>query len=370
MIRSKYGLRLALVKQATYGDLYATPIGYPKPYMASLLRTGPMAFFAAFDADFICVEVDSARECQIYKQKVGDCGHRSVDYYENEVPRKSVMLDGREVVQGDIAVDSRTVDWSKYDLVVSVDISVPSDVVASYPGTLWCYYISEPCMAAYKVSKYTPICGYDVFLNQMFRPESESSYHEDRADHVIEFPYCFLYPYIFHDLFGFERQDSLEKDRLDVTIPKYVAELLTSSHLHVLNEVANVTILGGDLQTYLRALCSGDIYLRLGNSAKFGNETTEAVCAGNLFLSSTRGWKNRVFNIPGTFVDGNEFSERQFESAIDHIRRYSDCRDDLLALRARQQEIAKELCYERPLRDLVSAYERKVTQRAKFRGFL
>ncbi len=75
--------------------------------------------------------------------------------------------DSRTCNQVSFAVQESSVDWSQFDIVVSVDISISLQTINLHPKVVWAYFITEGCMNSYKSSLESPIEGYDLFLTQV-----------------------------------------------------------------------------------------------------------------------------------------------------------------------------------------------------------
>ena len=126
-------MKIALVKQDVYQDLY---VGNKDMSPVELLyssagRVGPISLFDEYDCDFYIVEEEN--------------------------------------------------NWEKYDAVISINVSVPTQIVQKYPQVLWAYMIGEANFMLDKV-----YFGYDVCLNQLIRGEN------DLVHGVIDFPYTFV----------------------------------------------------------------------------------------------------------------------------------------------------------------------------------
>ena len=66
----KRRLKVALVKQYTYCDLYTKPGRFtPQLIFSSNHRSGPVGLMSDIEADFIIVEEASDAECQIWRSK-------------------------------------------------------------------------------------------------------------------------------------------------------------------------------------------------------------------------------------------------------------------------------------------------------------
>ena len=102
---------------------------------------------------------------------------------------------GSDKPNGYYAVKCSSIDWSKYDAVISINVSVPTQIVQKYPQVLWAYMIGEANFMLDKV-----YFGYDVCLNQLIRGEN------DLIHGVMDFPYTFVnkdhLERVLHDEFG------------------------------------------------------------------------------------------------------------------------------------------------------------------------
>ena len=64
------------------------------------------------------------------------------------------------------------VDWDAYDVVVAIDVAVPTRIVARHPRVLWCYYFIEGGPASIDGPRRgSPFYGYNVFCSQRLAKE-------------------------------------------------------------------------------------------------------------------------------------------------------------------------------------------------------
>ena len=180
-------LRMAFVKQDVYQDLYVVPASEHTPsaiLFSSMGRVGPIGLMADLGADFYIVEEEFEIETQIYRKVVPGLSR----YFRllktetlDKIPGQEFKRPGSPVPQGEYAVRADSVDWGQYDVVISVNVSLPTGLVRRYPQTLFAYMIGEANMATHKAR-----FGYDVTLNQMAR----GIVAEGRGE--VDFPYTFL----------------------------------------------------------------------------------------------------------------------------------------------------------------------------------
>ena len=141
--------KIAFVKQVTYQDLYccATQTSCFDLVFSTFKRTGPVALFSRYQADFFIVDVENEAECGIWKEKAHYCYQHPISYYESLVYKISEWgkIAGHVEPQGTYSIKCSDIDWSDYNIVISVDIAIPEKIVKKYPKILWCYFIGEGC---------------------------------------------------------------------------------------------------------------------------------------------------------------------------------------------------------------------------------
>ncbi len=138
-----------------------------------------MGLWEAFDTDFRIVWENPEMECQLGKQ-----------HWSKYVEGWIVWPEGGKAENAD------TIDWGVYDVVISIDIAIPTRIIRRFPGVMWCYYFIEGGPTAIEgIFRGSPFFGYNVFLNHRLAKKALSS--EDlpiRAMNkqrraVLDFPY-------------------------------------------------------------------------------------------------------------------------------------------------------------------------------------
>ena len=354
-------VKIAIIKQDVYSDLYVARPGDKEFYRKSPRRSGPLSLPHLFECDFYIVKLDKSEECNLWKSKVKEAGHGSAESWMR-VPDE---YNYNGMSNSDCAVLCDEIPYEEYDIVVSFDIAVPSRIVNRCKDPLWCYFISEPPLTAYKESWKKPLFGYDIFLTQRFRAQHELTSDASCCpqSHTIDFPYVSASSATYRDLFGFQKELNQGNTRPTVAMPRYSWESLSPKLRDQLSSIYELTIPSGTIEGYLKALYSSDFFLRLGNKPKFGNETIEAVASGAVFISSTRGWKNRVFNIPGTALNSLDQDEQTI-SAIKAIDRLWGNKTQYELTKNLQQRILDYLCYYSPIEKLLEAKLRKTLRQS------
>lgn len=141
--------KIALVKQEVYQDLYVCPVTEKDPaeiLFSSMGRVGPIALMAELNADFYIVKEEMDMETQIYKKVIP---HIAKYLYLlktetlDKIPGQEFKQPGSPYPNGKFAIDCHNIDWGQYDIVISINVSLPTTVVRHYPNTLFAYMIGE-----------------------------------------------------------------------------------------------------------------------------------------------------------------------------------------------------------------------------------
>ena len=180
-------IRIALVKQDVYQDLYVSGSGERDPasmLFSSTNRVGPIGLFTLLGADFYIVREEQTPECQVYRRVIPHLADqlqllktRRLD----QIPGHEFFRPGSQQTHADFSVNCYDVAWGAYDVVISVNVSLPKRLVRKFPRTLFCYMIGEANLFTKRVR-----FGYDVCLNQEARGRIATK------PGVVDFPYTFV----------------------------------------------------------------------------------------------------------------------------------------------------------------------------------
>lgn len=143
-------MKLCLVKQHTTYDLFTKTGPDLRTMVASSnWRSGPIGLWEGFDCDFRIVWESKDHECQIGKR-----------HWSQYVQGWQLWPEGlRAEAAGDV-------DWGIYDVVISIDVAVPTRIVRQFPRVMWCYYFIEAGPQGIDGEfRGSPYYGYNVFLN-------------------------------------------------------------------------------------------------------------------------------------------------------------------------------------------------------------
>jgi hypothetical protein len=171
-------LRIVLVKSSDCRELYskATPCKAAELLASSTWRSGPFGLFTQLDADFIIVRPSTSPECNVYERRDKN--------YPNTQRLRALCRESQDAV----AVNSTTVDWSKYDVVIAYDNAIPSNIAQRYPTVFWATIHEDHRMISYAQNRNKLPVGYDAFLNLRLGP---SPHDWRRRQWEIDFSYGF-----------------------------------------------------------------------------------------------------------------------------------------------------------------------------------
>jgi hypothetical protein len=311
-------------------------------YKKSVKRSGPLGLIDYFDCDFFIVKTEADEECNLRREKATKLGQFSEEKWLN-LPHE-LTFGGN--TQAQCAVKCNNIPYEEYDIVIFFHFAVPHRLVRQYSKQLWCYYVSEPPLEAWKQSWSMPMFGYDIFFSQLFRDQLQLMKQSQHIlkDHIIDMPYVACGQTTYASLFDFEGKNRPPNAKPIAILPKYSQTLLDPEGYKKLSDVVDIKIAEGSIVNYLSALHQADYHVRLGTKSKFGNESIEAVATGCLFVSSTRGWKNRVFNVTNTAINSLDI-DTQLDDLITLIGNHEKNENLRVAAKNLQAQILDRVCY-------------------------
>jgi hypothetical protein len=351
--------RIAVVKQDCNEDLYccAPEAGIREMLASTLLRSGPVSLFTKFDARFFIVRTEPDPECNLWREKSDPLGWAPLSWFEafrDHIP-------GRDHGQSRHARSVDDVPWGDFDLVISVDVSIPERVTRQFPEVVWAYYIRELKAPSWKTSFERPVAGQDLYLSHLFAPARSRA-----ADHVVDFPYHFQHCGTYESVFGAEADPN--RSRQGVFVEYHTALAATDDEIRQLGEFGPVfarrpaeacfdassgesipfrSMSGVDRA----ALFSSKYHVKWGGRRVFGTSKVEAIAAGCLSLT-TSGQDG------SPFLHSVTTSVRDFPSLIAALRRLESSEYLYRRERERQQQLVDYLCFLRPANDLFDACDR------------
>ncbi|MBC5796695.1 hypothetical protein H5968_16455 [Sphaerospermopsis sp. LEGE 00249] len=341
--------KIAFVKQDVQDDLYccASNSSVAQLISSTLLRSGPVALFSKFNADFYIVHTEPEQECNIWKEKctiLEWCPIEYFEYFRHHVP-------GRGYGQKNFSISVYDIKWEDYDIVISLDICIPTQLIKKYPAIVWCCYIKEIKTPSYAKSLIKPIAGYDLFLNHSFCLELDRLRY---PSHVIEFPYHLQYFGCFHEIFSLP---DIGQKRSGIFLDHHSAVAFSDEELEKLAQFGSLSSTGlikaqkiNSMHTipnrtmdkkFLSKLVRSKFFIKCGGRNVLGTASVEAISAGCIALSITgQHGQNSIFNEYTSATSLNELVKKikDLENNPHLYQREVE----------RQRKLIDYLCYYRP----------------------
>ena len=353
--------RVALVKQDCNEDLYccSPETGPLEMLRTTLLRSGPIGLFTTFDARFFIVKTEADPECSVWKEKSDPLQWAQLSWFEAFRDR----VPGRDYGQSRFARGVDEIDWSEFDLVVSVDGAVPKRVADRHPGVVWAYYVREIKAPSWNSSFERPLAGQDLYLDHCFDP-----FPPRRAGHVVHFPYHFQRSGIFHELAGLPAPGENGEGRRGVFVEYHTARQADPEQLRQLQEFGPVYAKrieddrfdpdtgeripqrSMDQEGFV-ALTNSKYHVKWDGRSIYGTAKVEAIAAGCLALSDAGRDASGFMQSEATRVSG-------FESLLGALRRLEASESLFRRELKRQRALVNYLCYYRPANQLIDAWRR------------
>lgn len=352
-------LRIALVKQDVYQDLYVCPPAEQDALsvlLSSQVRVGPIGLIADLNADFYIVKEERDAETQFYRYVIPHITpylRMLKDHTLDKLPTQEFMCPGSSHTHGEYSVCCKDVDWGQYDIVISVNVSLPTRLIRLYPRTLFAYMIGEANMATDHAR-----FGYDVTLNQMARGKFNADMY---ADNEIDFPYTFLKGDTLQRLMEryetevLKENSSSKKEGIFMEINSTTERPVTSIPAHFLPLAEKgypILLHRQQIAENLRTIFHSKYFLKMGGRPIRGNSVAEAISLGSLALMNREEVIHKELII-------DECHVTNMDEAMALIAFLEQHPDEYERLRAKQQKILTELFFERPLLSLRNCLQQK-----------
>lgn len=342
-------MRIALVKQEVYQDLYVCDNSLSKEELlfSSQGRVGPYGLFSLFDADFYIIKEEYSKECQMWTRIIPGTKDKfrrlKIETLE-KLPGQEFKEPGSTIPNGFYAINAYEVDWSKYDVVISINFSIPTNIIKQYKSTLWAYMIGEANFMMDKV-----YFGYDVSLNQEIKGLISDS-------GIIDFPYTFIGPYCLENTI----KNYLKKESENRGIYVEVNSVKERPVKRV-PQLDPITAATGQparlhkqlIRDNLIELYNSKYYLKLGGRKTRGNGAIEAISLGTLVLMSPRNIVCSQILPKETWV----FNE---DDAIKMIKYLDQHTEEYERLLKKQRELVQQFVIDYPFYSLKVNYEKKM----------
>ena len=342
-------MKIALVKQEIYQDLYVCAKGSSPEdtLLSSIMRVGPIGLIEELNADFYIVKEEKNRETQLYKKVVPHITpylHLLKTDTADKLPGQSFKSPGSPFPNGKFAVDCHTINWGLYDIVITINIALPTSIIQKYPQSLFCYMIGEANMATEKVR-----FGYDVTLNQMARGIV--------AQHcgVVDFPYTFVGPNTLERIMQRVLGRSSERKGVFMEINSTTERPVTKIPPHFIplkNAGYDIILHKQNIRENLTSIYDSKYFVKMGGRCIRGNSVAEAISLGSLVIMD----KSQVIH---SELIPDECNVKSMQEVIELITKLDNEPRLYLSLLNHQRTILKELFYDAPLQSLANCLEAK-----------
>lgn len=282
-------MKIALVKQDIYPDLYVhSKTGKPEDFLKStLMRTGPLGLVADYKADFYIIKEQKTKECQTYMRSL---------YISDTMKRQLQTLPANQLTESvfsflkplsdkghcDFSINPDEIDWSIYDIVISINVAIPTNIVKKYQNTLWCYMFGE----ANADNRY-PRYGYDCLLTQNITGAVANK------PGVIDFPYTFLGQNTLENISKKIFKSPLKRNgifaEINNTTKRPVTECPCIEKMSTkLKKKLPVYLHNQNIIENLKNLTCSKYFVKLEGRGIRGNSVIEAISAGCLVLMNPK----------------------------------------------------------------------------------
>jgi hypothetical protein len=344
-------LRVCLVKQETYVDLYTNPTLRGKDLLFSTAhRSGPIGLFHAQTFDFFIVRISASDESTVWrhlKEDMNGPSEHEILAFRDKIIRTASGEVVSSIPQHEVAVSMEKIPWSDYDVVVSINFAVEESVVKKFPKVLWCYMLQEPSMREYVASGKSPLFSYDLFLNQKFTYQVK-----ERKDHEVNFPYNLMHSGSFYELVK-----DRPVQRRGVFVEIHTAKNITKGQMEKMRAFGDVSYPEEERFENVLTKMSRSKYFfsKRGATLSFkiwGNSMIDAVGAGLLAFGDPKEYHNIGLFTPFTTVNSCEEFIHKIEFLEKKPRKYQ--RE--LAL---QQKLLNKYCFYNPIQTVKNAHRKK-----------
>ena len=322
--------KVALVKQTAYQGAYLPGAGrnWIQMILTAQAHLGPMSFLADLNADYFVVRQTSEPETYLWKEKFAYDADPEAAFRGIEICQK--RQEAMEVV------DSDQIRWDDYDLVIALDIPIPTRIVAKSKKTMWAYYSVEAGGSLHKRSLVNPVQGYHLYLNHCFRRYRA---RPSNKNHVLEFPFTFQ---------SAASWKHLAKETIGGDANRRGAVVDRASwQFHAGEKPAFMTPLSGDAAAYIRLMSSSQFSIRTDPKTRWGNWALEAIQAGSLFLGRADSLAMPGILLPDLVIEDLASAHKKIEGLLkDPLHMQS--------LVQTQAALAEHLAFRRPLMDLTA----------------
>lgn len=343
-------LKVAMVKSSVYQDLWICDRSkdMTEIFKTTIMRTSPIGLLEAFNTEFLIVKDCNEYPCTVNKA----CLPR--DWYDKMKYAKEGKSPGgfldetyhKHITVDSVAYDVDSVDWSQYQIVITMNGCIPERVITKYPNILWCYYIgeNEECLI------YNKFSCYDIVLNQDVTKPGLPPW-------MIGMPYSYLGPYtipkVIKSLFpnktsekhGVFMEINNTEDRPVTTIPSIFLKIQEETSIPILIHSQNIV-------ENISRISNAKYFVKLLGRPIRGNGILEVISAGTLVLANRGLVMLRELVLEECHVETED-------DVITKIRWFESHPTEYAAAVEKQRTILYELFYKGPAEKLAMRFWEK-----------
>jgi hypothetical protein len=274
----KLKIKTLLLKPFHYTDLYKDSVYLKnkkkKIILSTRYRLGPVGLFFNFLTDVVITNNNEHFNIRknIYLNKFKKKSD-NYKYVYNQYLRSKTLID---------------VDFSSYEMVISLKDDISLDYIKKYSDILWAKMFEDHSDPSYKKNAYLESEIYDLTLNLT---QGYTPYSLFRSSNNIDFPYS------FGNSFFLKQMKLSTKKKIDIVCeifqPKEINSILIS------NGFKNFARLDGNLDAkkYIKLLSSSKIFLSPiygATSPRWGNSIIEAALCRCLIVGNPYSYWNSL----------------------------------------------------------------------------
>ena len=330
--------KIALVKQTAYQGAYLPRAerNWVQTILTAPAHLGPMSFLADLNADYFVVRQTPDPETYLWREKLAGAPNPEIAFRRIQAWQEK---------QDDMGVvDCDQIRWDDYDLVIGIDIPIPTRIVSKSKKTIWAYYSVEAGGALHKSSFLKPVSGYNFYLNHCFRRFRS---RPGNKSHVLEFPFTFQSAASWNILA--KETTGGDANRRGAVVDR------ASWQSHAGEKPTFMTPLSGDAAAYIRLMSSSQFSIRTDPKTRWGNWALEAIQAGSLFLGRADSLAMSGVLLPDLVVPDLATAHKKIEALLKNSLH-------MTFLAQTQAALAEHLAFRRPLMDLTACAKRFFTK--------
>jgi hypothetical protein len=343
-------ITIAVIKSEKYPDLWVSNIrkNAIELFKTTMMRCPSIGLFEYFDTEFIIINDTCEYPCNIYSHPAKDELDNIHHITENKVHVLPFLDDTyhKHTTMHNVSTDMDTINWSKYNIVITINACIPDRIIEEFPNVLWCYYISENDESFLQ----TKLGKYDVLLNQDVNQIQS-------AGISIGFPYTFLGPNTLESMYEQIYPDKPRRPHgmfIEINNMLERPVVCPSPEFQHISEECNIPvhIHKQNILENLHTLCNSKYYIKIYGRRIRGNGVLEAISAGALVLM------NRSLVMYDDLIP-DECDIKTSEDIINKITYFENNASEYEYMKRLQKQLLENLYAKKPANDLYNEYKKK-----------